>query len=73
MSYVSKFVSENEITFLCEHWLIPGEVSGINDKFRDSWCYAKSSVGPDVLAGRPYGGVGFICQKLYCVTQPSVE
>ena len=38
----------------------------MNSHFREQsyWCNLKSSVPADeVLAGQPYGGVGFVCRK----------
>ena len=55
------------VLFLCEHWLKPSELYETNNMFReqDLWCNLKSSVPADeILIGRPFGGVGFVCRKL---------
>ena len=52
--------------FVCEHWLKPCDLVEMNSIFRNDnlWCNLKSSIPADqLLAGRPYGGVGFICRK----------
>ena len=59
--------NECDILFLCEHWLKPSELYETNNMFReqDLWCNLKSSVPADeILIGRPFGGVGFVCRKL---------
>lgn len=56
----------HDIVFICEHWLKPGEVSLIESELisQKYWCYLKSSIDPEcVLQGRPFGGVGFICNR----------
>ena len=65
MSYVSKLIKDNDITFLCEHWLQVSEINSISELFCENVCFFKSSVNPEVvLNGRPYGGIGFVCKKL---------
>ena len=65
MSNVSDIVKKNDIRFVCEHRLMPGEISTIKDIFKDKWINFKSSIDPEtrLIIGRPYGGVGLICQK----------
>ena len=49
--------------FVREHWLKPCDLYQMNSHFREQnyWCNLKSSVPADeVLAGRPYGGVGVV-------------
>ena len=62
ISYISKLLMENDIIFLNEHLLQVGEISSVNGLFSDDVCFLKSSVNPELLKGRPYGGVGFICR-----------
>ena len=53
--------------FVCEHWLKPSELYKANNTLRESgfWCNLKCSVSADeVLIGRPFGGVGFVCGKI---------
>jgi hypothetical protein len=52
--------------FICETWIKPNELNGISKNLNNIgyWCNLKSSIDPDeVLLGRPYGGVGFICKR----------
>ena len=59
--------NECDIMFVCEHWLKPSELYEANNTFRERgfWCNLKSSVPADeVLIGRPFGGVGFVCGKI---------
>ena len=58
--------NECDLMFVCEHWLKPCDLVEINSIFRNDnfWCNLKSSIPADqLLIGRPYGGVGFICRK----------
>ena len=66
MQYVKSLVKDNSITFVCEHWLRPSEMHLVeNNDFDNEWTYLKSSIDPtEQLLGRPFGGCGFICQKL---------
>ena len=53
------------LIFMCEHWLTVSETAAIKDCFKDKWVYFKSSMCPeDVISGRPYGGVGFVCDQI---------
>ena len=52
------------MVFLCEHWLLPGEIKAVTDIFTEQWSILKSSVDPEkILTGRPYGGIGFLCRE----------
>ena len=67
LNYI-KYLLNNEcdIMFVCEPWLKPCDLVEMNSIFRNDnlWCNLKSSIPADqLLAGRPYGGVGFICRK----------
>ena len=58
--------NECDLMFVCEHWLKPCDLVEMNTTFRNNnfWCNLKSSILADqLLVGRPYGGVGFICRK----------
>ena len=67
LDYVEHLLqNECDLMFVCEHWLKPCDLYQMNSHFREQsyWCNLKSSVPADeVLAGRPYGGVGFVCRK----------
>ena len=65
LGYVTKLVNECDITFICEHWLHPGELFSVFQNFNDKACFLKSCVKPKdiILHGRPYGGTGFICSN----------
>ena len=74
MSYVSKLIKDNDITFLCEHWLQVSEINSISDLFCENICFFKSSVNPEVvLNGRPYGGIGFVCKNLPGIRHNIIE
>ena len=60
MEYTAELSSENHVTFLCEHWLLPNGIHTICDAFNKlgKTSFFKSSVDPLVpLRGRPYGGL----------------
>ena len=64
--------------FVCEHWLKPSKLFEPNNTFKERgfWCNLKYSVPADqVLIGRPFGGVGFVCRKIqnYTVKEISQE
>ena len=63
-NYVKQLLqNECDILFLCEHWLKPSELHETNNMFREA--DLKSIVPADeILIGRPFGGVGFVCRKL---------
>ena len=49
-------------------------MSAISDVFKDHQCYLKSSIDPtEVLYGRPYGGIGFLCKKMKGVAYRPIE
>ena len=74
LDYVSHLVSNNDIVFICEHWLCPGEFYDIRQIFSDSVCYLKSSIKSDtVLKVRPYGGLGFVCKKKKYISYKSLD
>ena len=54
-----------DILFLSEHWLHESEIPTVSDFFtlKGYQTYIKSGMNPDeVISGRPYGGVGFVCK-----------
>ena len=60
-------VTQHDITFICEHWLLPKDLHTIHSICKDNnkQCFLKSSVDPTVqFCGRPFGGVGFICRNM---------
>ena len=64
VNYADTLVSMHHVTFFSEHWLLPHELNGVKCHF-SSQCksvYFKSSVDVlDRICGRPYGGLGFVC------------
>ena len=66
INYVnSLLLNECDIMFVCEHWVKPCDMYEANNSFRTDqyWCNLKSSMPADeVVTGRPYVGVGFICK-----------
>ena len=74
MAYVTELVSNHNINFVCEHWLKPSDLHSVKGCFSNKWCYFKSSMKTDEVAlGRPYGGVGYICDLLPGVRYHVVE
>ena len=56
-----------QMLFLCEHWLSPHEVVSFEQCCQkdDKWVHMKSSINPEeLLVGRPYGGIGFIANRV---------
>ena len=65
---------DNQINFICEHWLKNGEFYNVAQKFSDKWVALKSSMDPsEIINGRPYGGIGFICSKSEGITFQSID
>jgi len=75
MKYANDLLHENEILFLCEHWLRPNEVSHMkNNDFKSLWTNLKSSIDPtEILIGRPYGGCGFVCNNIPGVSYRPIQ
>ena len=64
---ILKLMKDNDCVFLCETWIKPNELGSISKELNSMnfWCNMKSSINPEeVLVGRPYGGVGFVCKRL---------
>ena len=64
MEYTAQLSSENHVTFLCEHCLLPNDIHTIWDTFSKAGktSFLKSSVDPLVpLRGCPYVVIGFVC------------
>ncbi len=79
-SYINELIDEmmnnSSIAFLCETWLEKYELQNMNKCFRDQglWSHLKSSVDPEeVLQGRPYGGLGFVCKPIDGVIYKPIE
>ncbi len=77
-SYVNELVNEimnnSNITFLCETWQY--ELQNMNECFKDQglWSHLQFSIYPeDILQGRPYGGLGFMCKPIDGVTDKPIE
>ena len=65
ISYVTELLKTSHIMFMCEHWLLPSELSFFRNTFQNlgKKVFLKSSIDPLVpLRGRPYGGIGFVCE-----------
>ena len=68
---ILNLIKDNDCVFLCETWLKPNELNGVSKQLNSHgfWCNMKSSIDPEeLLVGRPYGGVGFICKRINGVT-----
>ena len=64
IGYVHDLTKQNCVT--CEHWLFPRELNTVQSIFQaeNRWSYLKSSIDPSKsIQGRPFGGVGFVCQN----------
>ena len=64
--HVSRVRKPPIIIILCEHWLIESEIVTICDEVFKPYCvHMKSSMTSEdlTMAGRPYGGVGFVCKQ----------
>lgn len=67
LSFVQSLLETNDILYVCEHWLRPGELNIISQTHLSSfWTNLKSSMDPTEVpaGGRPYGGCGFICKRV---------
>ena len=70
-AYVEHFIQNNDIVFLSETWVKPGQDDILFDMFDESAIghqtdiFGKSGMdnAPDDYTGRPYGGVAFICKS----------
>ena len=63
---IEELQHNSDIIFLCEHWLQPFEIPRTYQALhqKDLLPFLKSSVdAEEVLVGRPYGGVGFVCRR----------
>ena len=66
IEYATSLAVSHDITFLCEHWLLPNELHTIKEYFANHGrvAYMASSVDcSSVLVGRPYGGTGFVIKE----------
>ena len=66
VGYVKDLTDGYCVNFICETWLQPHELATVASIFEDEnkWCHLQSSMDTSVLTnGRPYGGLGYICQK----------
>ena len=71
-----RLCKENDIVFVCEHWLKVYEVSQMELHLKDAgfWSHFKSSMDPEVIInGRPYGGVAFICRTHDNISYREIE
>jgi hypothetical protein len=73
---ITEIQNNSTIAFLCETWLQPFELQHTKRTLSELglWCHLKSSIDPEeVLVGRPYGGVGFVCKPLDGVVYNPIE
>ena len=76
LSYIIDIAEQNDVTFLCEHWLQAKDMYTIKSIFSDNkmQCFLKSSIDPSVqLIGRPFGGVGFLCRNTTGTSYNAIE
>ena len=67
-SYLNTLLSECDVLFLQEHWLLNNGVMRLSETFQRHHVYGKSGIVVDeLLLGRPYGGVAiFINKNIKC-------
>ena len=73
---VEELRSNSNIAFICEHWQHQHELVGLKAMLAREgyWSHMKSSIDPEeVLQGRPYGGVGFICKRIQGLIYKPIE
>ena len=65
LAYIENLANESDIVFLCEHWLWSSEIDILSTGLlQDYYVSMKSSLNADrFTGGRPWGGIGFICNK----------
>ena len=67
LGYVKDLVENNNVNFVCEHWLASHELSTVRSMFEEDnkWCHLQTSMDPmQSIKGRPFGGLGYICKHL---------
>ena len=58
------YLSRYDINFVCETWLIAGNICNIKEYFSHKWCQFFTSMDPTEIGnGHPFGGIGFICNE----------
>ena len=63
-SYLNTLLSECDVLFLQEHWLLNNGVMRLSETFQRHHVYGKSGIVVDeLLLGRPYGGVAIFVNK----------
>ena len=75
-SFIDSLCLNNDICFLCEHWLKPCELTAIKSELKQQhlWSVMKSSMDPEkIQAGRTHGGVGFICKEILGMEYRSID
>ena len=75
IQYVTDLLKSQDVLFISEHWLLEKDFATIEDLCVKHNCksYLKSSVDPTItLQGRPYGGVGFLCNHLNGITYRTI-
>ena len=73
---IHELYTQSDVIFICEHWLQQFEIPSVENALIDKGFvpYLKTSVNPEeVLYGRPYGGLGFICKNVDGVTYQNVD
>ena len=68
--YLRELMGVYDIIFVQEHWLLPTELSLLENLNSDFIVYAKSSmeekIRQGVLTGRPFGGVAVLVRRSLC-------
>ena len=70
-AFIKELCENNEVVFICEHWLNMHEISQIQNQLNNDgyWSTLKTPMNPELIQhGRSFGGVGFIGRKLNNVT-----
>jgi len=65
VSEIAELCKQNDCVLLQEHWLLPGEISYLNNIHKDFLSTGLSAVdvSKDLLIGRPYGGTAILFRK----------
>lgn len=62
---VKQLCKSNDIVFIQEHWLLPGDISYLSSIDNDFIAFGSSAVdiNCNILSGRPYGGTAILCRR----------
>ena len=70
-AFVEHLVINNEIIFICEHWLLNAEKYIMDELGKDSH-HVSFSPASKGLSGRPFGGNCLLVSKQLCSSTPKI-